>query len=65
MLQVIIDLPNVSELRKGLEWARPRLGELNAQPEAQQFFQIFDLVAWVDSKLNGTAYAEQLRQRRS
>lgn len=64
MLQVIIDLPDISELRKGLEWARPRLGELTAQPEAQQFFQIFDLVAWVDSKLSNTPYAEQLRLRR-
>lgn len=64
MLRVIVDMPSANELLEGLAWARPRLQRLDSSPEARLFFQRFDLIAWVDSKLRNQAYLTVLLERR-
>jgi hypothetical protein len=64
MLQVVIDMPSANELLDGLQWALPRLQELEAAPVSQPYFRAFDPMAWVLSKLHRTPYAQELRARR-
>ena len=65
-MDFISKLPKVKhydEFISMLKDLRVKLKKLSKDPYEKKAFELFDLVAWIDSKLEGRPYAEIVREK--